>query len=83
MQFKTRSAPTDAVDWTAAVHGCSTPYTYTRSADAGGYDSASHWTRPQNDTWPYDAANGIVHILAVYDGCIGVLGAYSSKADDQ
>ena len=70
---KPTSAPADAIDRTATIHRCPTPYSNTRSTDADGRGSRNR-PGPEHDTRPGDAIGGIAYVRTIHHG-IGLLGA--------
>jgi hypothetical protein len=67
------SAPADAIDRTATIHRCPTPYSNTRSTDADGRGSRNR-PGPEHDTRPDDATGRIAHVRTIHRG-IGLLSA--------
>lgn len=61
-----RLATTDAVDWTALI--------YCRALRHRSACGARNWARAKYDTGSYDAARGIINVLAVHHGICGVRG---------
>jgi hypothetical protein len=62
------SASADSIDRTTTIHRSSSPHSDANGTDARGYHRARDRSRPQYDTGPYDASNGIGNILAVDHG---------------
>src|SRR5438445_9074297 len=76
------ATPAASINRTAAIHRCSRPYSNSRGTDAWGHHGPCDRPRPQHDTGPYDAPDGVGNVLAIHNGT-GVFSACGHESNYQ